>query len=276
MKALVISGGGSYGAFTVGKLQKANKNYDIAVGTSTGALIASLALLNKYDKLVEAYTSITADDIFTNNPFDKNGKIRVFNALWKLSTGHATIGDTQALRNTIKKYFTIEDYNEIINSKKELYVTVTNLSKFSNQTEFISIRDFNYEEFVNYMWASANVPGVTSLYQNENGQYVDGGVLENVPIRKAAELGANEIDVFVHNVIGEEDLKPNIENFFHLVARTFKVMRQTIEMDDVMYALLMSPEAKITTSGLPYDFKINALVFNKEKMKEWYELGYRS
>jgi predicted acylesterase/phospholipase RssA len=48
MKALVISGGGSKGAFAVGVLkylfQEKGHEYDIISGTSTGALIAPLPL----------------------------------------------------------------------------------------------------------------------------------------------------------------------------------------------------------------------------------------
>ena len=53
MKALVLSGGASKGAFTAGVVRyllwKKEMDFDLAVGTSTGSLVAGPALLNDYD-----------------------------------------------------------------------------------------------------------------------------------------------------------------------------------------------------------------------------------
>ncbi|HAI41072.1 MAG TPA: patatin, partial [Maribacter sp.] len=54
MKALVISGGGSKGAFAGGVaqylIQEEGRKYDIFVGTSTGSLLISHLALGKLDK----------------------------------------------------------------------------------------------------------------------------------------------------------------------------------------------------------------------------------
>lgn len=67
---LALSGGGSYGAFTVGVLNgwtRTNQRpeFDVVTGVSTGALIAPLAFLGpKYDAdLKQAYTEITRRDV---------------------------------------------------------------------------------------------------------------------------------------------------------------------------------------------------------------------
>jgi len=55
MRALVISGGGSKGAFAGGVaqylLQNKGHHYDLFVGTSTGSLLITNLALGKIDKL---------------------------------------------------------------------------------------------------------------------------------------------------------------------------------------------------------------------------------
>ena len=63
-KGLAVSGGGAHGAFGAGTLAGLNKDYDIAAGISTGALMTPLVLLKDFDRLKEAYTSVTDKDIF--------------------------------------------------------------------------------------------------------------------------------------------------------------------------------------------------------------------
>jgi predicted acylesterase/phospholipase RssA len=66
--ALVVSGGGAKGAYAVGVLnylwdQGVNR-FDVYAGTSTGALIAPLALAGQRDVLNERYTSSRMPDFF--------------------------------------------------------------------------------------------------------------------------------------------------------------------------------------------------------------------
>ncbi len=72
MRALVISGGGSKGAFAGGVAQyllEASHTYDIFVGTSTGSLLIPHLALNKVDKIREVFTSIDQGSIFSSCPF---------------------------------------------------------------------------------------------------------------------------------------------------------------------------------------------------------------
>ncbi len=79
---LVLSGGGSYGAYSAGVLVGwtaagtrpgvgKNPNFDVVTGISTGALIAPFAFLGpEYDCVVtREYTTVTNDDIFTRRRF---------------------------------------------------------------------------------------------------------------------------------------------------------------------------------------------------------------
>ena len=73
MKALVISGGGSKGAFGGGVAQYLmdveKREYDILVGTSTGSLMIPQLALNQISKLHHIYTNVNQRSIFSLNPF---------------------------------------------------------------------------------------------------------------------------------------------------------------------------------------------------------------
>jgi len=73
MKSLVVSGGGSKGAFGGGVAQylieEEKKEYDLLIGTSTGSLLVPFIAIKKMDILKEAYTTVTQKDIFKINPF---------------------------------------------------------------------------------------------------------------------------------------------------------------------------------------------------------------
>lgn len=68
MNALVISGGGSKGAFAGGVAQylieELNKDYQLYLGTSTGSLLVSHLALKETQKIKEVYTSVTQKSIF--------------------------------------------------------------------------------------------------------------------------------------------------------------------------------------------------------------------
>jgi predicted acylesterase/phospholipase RssA len=124
-KALVISGGGSKGAFAGGVSQylmnKEHKDYDLFIGTSTGSLMISHLALGKLDELKKLYTNVNQKTIFSNNPFkikkvagEKVISIRHLNTLWNFLNGRKTFGESRNLRRLIKKNITREMYHQII------------------------------------------------------------------------------------------------------------------------------------------------------------------
>ena len=162
-KALVISGGGSKGAFGGGVAQYLMKNeqkdYDIFIGTSTGSLMVSHLALGKLDSLKKIYTNVNQKTIFSNNPFkikkvagEKVVSIRHLNTLWNFLNGRKTFGESKNLRNLIKNNISEEMYHEIRANNKEVVVTVSNLTK--NQIEYKSIKNCNYVDFCDWIWGS--------------------------------------------------------------------------------------------------------------------------
>lgn len=73
MRALVISGGGSKGAFAGGVAQylmdELHHEYDLFVGTSTGSLLISHLALDKIADIKDVFTSVNQKSIFNSCPF---------------------------------------------------------------------------------------------------------------------------------------------------------------------------------------------------------------
>ena len=113
MRALVISGGGSKGAFGGGVaqylLQEGGKDYDLLVGTSTGSLLVPHLALNNIEKIKNIYTSVNQNSIFSVCPFvvkkDKWGEdtiaINHFSVIRNFLRGSKTFGESKKLRKLI-------------------------------------------------------------------------------------------------------------------------------------------------------------------------------
>ena len=203
MKALVISGGGSKGAYAGGVAQylieEDGRDYDIFLGTSTGSLLVPHLAAGRIDKLYEVYTNVSQNDIFSINPFviRKKGKrefvsIDFLNTLWQFIRMKRTFGESKSLRKLIRKKFTEEEYGLIRATKDDLVITVSNLSK--NSVEYKSIKECSYDEFCDWIWISCNYIPFMSLVKKNGYEYGDGGLGCIVPIREAILRGANEVD----------------------------------------------------------------------------------
>ena len=273
-KVGVFSGGGALGAYQVGVLSKLKPKYNIVYGCSTGALIAIFAILEKWDVLTKLYTSITAKDIFSVNPFYKNGMPNLFVIIPRLILGKS-VGDTENLRELIKKHFTIEMYNEIISLNKDVCIVVTSVTDKENQTKYVYLSKTSYEDFCFYVWASTCVPIVCTLAIDANGdEYCDGGVTEVTPIQQAVIDNAKEIDLFNYNNILENKFRSKTKNSFHLLARVWNIFRNKLENNS--YTIALMKDVKVNEYNPPYKLADNPMIFDNTKMLEWYNLGYNS
>ena len=172
LHAVVISGGGAFGAWGVGVAQalaqdpKNPRKYSLGVGTSTGSLMGPLVLLQDFDTLIKAYTSVTQSDIFNVNPFKKNGKLRAFNFIKRVIQGKNTVGETANLRKTIERFFPEDDFNKL--KSKNMEFTAATVSMISGKTHYKSTNEHQYQEMVDWMWTSANQPEYMSFVKKDN------------------------------------------------------------------------------------------------------------
>ncbi|MGL2966746.1 patatin-like phospholipase family protein [Flavobacterium sp. XGLA_31] len=285
MRALVISGGGSKGAFGGGVaqylLQEKFHKYDILIGSSTGSLLIPHLALGNVEKIHGIYTSVTMGKIFDINPFvvkHKDGvdlvTINHFNVLLQFFRGKRTFGESHKLLHYIKENFTEAEFTQLKNSFCDIVVTVTNLSK--NDVEYKSIKDFDYKEFCEWVWISCNYIPFMSLVTKNNCEYGDGGFSSLVPIREAINRGATEVDVVILETEMQITPRKVGKNPFSLMIDLFQTLLNQVEKHDITIGKLAAKNknVKLNLYYTPTTLTNNALIFNKEKMKIWWQQGY--
>ncbi len=285
MRALVISGGGSKGAFAGGVAQylmeELHFKYDLYLGTSTGSLLISHLALQKIEKIKEVYTNVNQHSIFSNCPFTIQKKHGVhtigidhWNVLKNFYKGRKTFGESRNLLKLIKNTLTIEEFENLKNGPKEIIATVSNLSL--NQVEYKSINDCTYDEFCEWIWISCNYTPFMSLVRKNGCEYADGGLGNMVPIEEAIKRGATEVDVIVlQTEVSHLNRLPS-RNAFSLLTTMFEYMLDRIEHQNIRIGKYVAKHnnAIINFYYTPTVLTTNSLIFDKEKMTVWWESGY--
>tara|TARA_R110002051_G_scaffold74908_2_gene136507 strand:- start:7594 stop:8508 length:915 start_codon:yes stop_codon:yes gene_type:complete len=285
MRALVISGGGSKGAFAGGVAQylmeEAHYHYDMFIGTSTGSLLISHLALHKIEKIKEIYTSVDQDSIFSNCPFKIHKKhgietisIDHLNVLKNFYRGSKTFGESQNLLKLIKNSILEEEFIQLKNGPKDIVVTVSNLSL--NQVEYKSINDFSYDEFCEWVWISCNYTPFMSLVKKDGCEYADGGLGTMVPIEEAIRRGATTVDaIILQTEITHLNRMPS-KNVFSLLTNMFAFMLDRIEHQNIRIGKYVANHnnAIINFYYTPTVLTTNSLIFEKEKMTAWWQSGF--
>jgi len=210
MKALVLSGGGSKGAFTAGVVRYLLRTmqFDLAVGTSTGALVAGPALLNDPDYCANIFSSVQDDDIFQNSLI---GEIaNVIDEFVDFISG--PIGaDLHPLRGLLEDYYLRDGkLDALLDSGKGMVGSAVNVrtgsvqlkSRRQIETADWGDRSISRETFISAIVASCSEPFFVKPvriiefeknHPNRDDLFYDGGVKEFLPVEKAVTSGATEI-----------------------------------------------------------------------------------
>ncbi len=245
-RALVISGGGSKGAFAVGVLKEMKKifpklGFDIYVGTSAGSLVTSLASLGMLDTLENFYTNIKNSDIFIEgNIVDKVNDTSIFDVapLWKL----------------IQKVYKDEYYDQLNSSGKKICFTTVclqteQLNVFTNDASIINTNDYVVQQTINVnhfrrallasccepvfmqpIHVGKGVPGAT----NPDYQYVDGGVLEYAGIQMAINAGAEEIFVILLSADVHTAGTSQFGDLMSILGETIDILTSDVGKNDIV------------------------------------------
>jgi len=190
LNVLSLSGGGQNGAFGAGFLigwreGGQRPEFDIVGGVSTGALLATHALLGTPAddaQLEEMYTQISKKDVY-----DDRG-------LLSLASGADSLADTAPLRALIAKHITAETLKRVAAAADEnrfLVVGTTNIDYGQTWVWNMSriAKDGNLELYRAVLLASASFPIVFPPVEIDGHLFVDGAARSNVVI---AGLGGTE------------------------------------------------------------------------------------
>lgn len=285
MKALVISGGGSKGAFAGGVAQYLIEDkkhlYDLFLGTSTGSLLVSHLALNKIEDIKSIYTSVNQKSIFSSCPFVIRRKhdavtvgINHFNVLLNIIRGSKTFGESYNLKELIKNSISESCFEELKKSGKDIVITVSNLSL--NQVEYKSLKECNYDDYCEWIWISCNYTPFMTLAKKDGCEYADGGMGSMVPIEEAIKRGATEVDaIILQTEVAYVNRMPSI-NAFSLMTNMFEFMLDRIEHQNIRIGKFVANHnnAIINFYYTPTVLTTNSLIFNKETMTNWWQQGY--
>ncbi len=287
MRALVISGGGSKGAFAGGVAQflieEMKVDYDLFVGTSTGSLLISHLALDKVEKVKEVYTSVDQHSIFNSCPFTvkkdnfggKQIAINHFTVLKNFMKGKKTFGQSQNLRKLIEKTLTPSEFEKLKSSSKEVVVTVSNLSL--NQVEYKSIKDYQYKDFCDWIWISCNFTPFMSLALKDGCEYADGGFGSMVPIEEAINRGATTVDVIILETEVTYYNRLPSKNVFSLITNMHRYMADRIEKQNIRIGKFVATNKDVIINlyYTPTVLTTNSLIFDKKMMTQWWARGLR-
>lgn len=285
MKALVISGGGSKGAFAGGVAQylieEMKNDYQLYIGTSTGSLLTSHLALNEIEKIKKVYTNVTNESIFDVCPFivkQKHGNQQIainhFNVVMNFLRGSKTFGESHNLKKLIKNTLNAKEFLVLKESSKNVVVTVSNLSL--NQVEYKSLKDCSYEEFIDWVWISCNYTPFMSLVKKDGCEYADGGLGNMVPIEEAISRGAKVVDAIILQTETNQLNRMPSRNPFSLLTNMFAFMLDRIESQNIRIGKYTANHnnAIINFYYAPTVLTTNSLIFDKEKMTQWWQSGY--
>lgn len=286
-RALVISGGGSKGAFAGGVaeylIRERKYEYDILVGSSTGALLVPLISIGQIDRLKKYYTNITQEDIYNIDPFKilpgDNGEIKTkinhYNVIRMFLRKKKTFGESRRLRHLIRRFFTKGDYDEAKASFKKIIVTVSNITK--DRLEYKYLSDYDYEMFCDWMWASTCFAPFMSMARIKDQEYIDGGFGNYIPVEEAVNNGAKDVDVIVLRPKTVNKHRTHTKNPFEVITKSMWFMLDQIVKYDLMigyYQSIFDNDVNVNFIFTPYELTEHSYYFNPEQMKKWWQLGY--
>lgn len=193
---LVLDGGGARGAYQIGAwraLREAGVRINAVAGTSVGALNGALICMNDPETAEKIWNEITFSRIMNVNDewmkelFHGEKKIGdVLSEAWKFIMNGGV--DVTPLRKLIQESV---DEGKIRSSGKEFCILTFSLTDFKEMD--LSISDIPQGQLADFLLASAYLLGFKNEKMEDGKRYLDGGVINNVPVNSLIKRGYHDI-----------------------------------------------------------------------------------
>ena len=191
-RAIVLSGGGAKGAYQIGvwkALRKLKIDYSIVTGTSVGALNGAFLVQKDYYKAVHMWYHMSFSHVFEHMDGDYHTIDGKKNILLSYAKGVLNGGmDISRLEKTLGKYLNVRRFYRSPIDFGLITVNVTDMKPVS-----IRKSEMKPEDLKDYLIASASCFPAFPVKEIHGKKYIDGGYYDNIPIRLAIELGAEEV-----------------------------------------------------------------------------------
>ena len=256
---LILEGGALRGIYTAGvldELQKDNIKIDCIIGVSMGALIGINYISNQPKRAIRY-----------NLDYCKDKRYISLKSLIK--TGNIANKEFAyyEIPNNLDKF----DYDTYKKSKIKFYCTVTNVD--TGNAEYIQIEDARKD--IEYLRASSSMPGVSKIVEIQNKKYLDGGISDSIPIKKAIELGYDKIIIVTTRPI-EYRKKIKKINLLELPYKKYPNLKKAIHYRSTNYnntveeILKLEKEKKVFVIRPSKKINIKRIEHNRKKIQEQY------
>lgn len=228
---LVLTGGGSWGAWEAGVLSRLHQNgsrYDYITGVSVGSLNAI------------SYSALSDRPDLPNALYDIWSNIKTKNVFEPTLSGKSLM----SIQPLIKTIDSIVSKYQLLDLKHTIYVGMTSFTEgvFTEKVLPVSVA-----KALNYVIASASIPIIFPLRQIDGELYFDGGLLHNLIDTSAVAnclLQSREVDIDVISLRGPVSEFPTTEecDLWCYATRTLQILYQNV--GDVEYKC--DPTTRIT------------------------------
>ena len=271
-RALVLSGGGSKGAYEVGvmlALRKINVGYQIVTGTSVGALNGLFAVQRDIYQAYNLWKSINFSTVYNKDLFEEyqGNDFEIYKKYAKaiVNDGGASI---EGLEKNLNRLFSP---GKFYGSNIDYGLVTYNLSK--RKPLYLTKKDLPQEKIKDYVIASATCFPAFKPKEIDGNLYIDGGYYDNLPINLAIDLGADEVIAVDLRAIGfKKKLKDEKVKVTTIVPRNKIVSFLVFDKDLSQQAINFGYNDTLKTFG---KFDGNRFTFKKKQLKKAYKKYYR-
>jgi NTE family protein len=183
--ALVLAGGGTRGAVQVGMLQvltehgfRPDRIFGSSVGAVNGVAFAGDPTRRGVERMTEIWRGLTRDTVYPQ------GRLH---GPWMYLQQRDSVYPNSGLRTIVENAIDFESLEEAV---VPVEVVATSLTDGRE-------RWFTYGPAVEAVLASAAIPAIYPPVEIDGDRYIDGGVVNNVPIQRAVDAGATRIVVLL-------------------------------------------------------------------------------
>jgi NTE family protein len=212
---------------------------DLVVGTSVGAMhgaaVAAAPSLETIETLEQAWVNLGAERLFASPLMGAAGLVK--------SRTH--LHSSRPLRRLVERMLPVETFEDLAVPFQCVAACVERAAEHW----------FSSGPLVDAILASAAVPGLFPAVEIGGEHFLDGGIVNSIPVERAVELGATEIYVLQVGRV-EWPLTPP-RNLWQVATVSFEIARRHRFAHD-MAALPAGVVAHVLPSGQPRAVRVDA------------------
>lgn len=259
---LVLEGGGMRGIYVAGVLDvlmEEEIKADGVIGVSAGALHGCCYVSGQKGRSIRYYKKYVGD--------------KRFMSFYSLFTTGDIVGKDFCY-DEIPNRLDLFDYDTFERSPIDFYATCTNVE--TGNAEYVLCRDLHKD--IDYMRASASLPGMSHIVEVGGMKLLDGGVADSIPVGAFRRLGYKKNIVVLtrprdyrkrrSTLLVAKQMYNKYPEFIKAIAARYKKYNETLEqlkkLEARGEAIVIAPSRNL---------RVSRMEKNLDKIVQMYELG---